>query len=436
MRLLKQGSPEFDQSIAALKLRRHRLMDDLISEVDAAFAAYRSEKEAALIQWASEFDGVELDENNLWIEEDYIKTSHKLISSDIRKAIDHALQRVERFQSELKLASFQSSEEAGVFWGTEIRPLDRVGIYVPGGRANYFMTLLLCAVPARMAGVKDILVATPPKRRLEKPYIDPTLLYLAKLFEIPRILISGSIGGMAALAFGTKRTEPVEKIVGSGGIRASVAKMRLSGFVGVEGFSGPSETAFVCDKSTSLDAIVADIIGKADHDPEAEIFVFHTQEKWLQSLVERLATEVQSLKDQAEQQSIEACIERRLILFQTKDVSKAIDLVNELAPGVVCLAMDNASERVADLRACGSVLLGHFTPPVGLDLVGGASGLVGTMGSASYSVSMSPASFVRRFTVMEFDKDALERFSRESVQLAKEEGFLAHERSFKARLTT
>lgn len=434
MKIFQSETTDFKNHFDDLKKRRERLMDELSTRVDQSIREYREDREAALLRWAKDYDGLQLEEADLWIEEDSIKTSHKLVPSPIRKAIDHAKERVERFQEELRLASFKSSEEQGVFWGTEIRPLDRVGVYVPGGRANYFMTLLLCAVPARLAGVKELIVASPPNRKLEKPYVEPSLLYLAKLFGIPRILLSGSVGAMAALAFGTKKTPRVDKIVGSGGRRAAVAKSRLSGFVGIEGFSGPSETVFICDSSTNIQNIAADIVGKADHDPEAEIFVFQTSNKQTEALIEKLASYVEGLKDPQERTSIQACLEKKTYFYVVKTVDQGIDFANALAPGVLCLAIDGASDWVSKVQACGSLLLGHYTPPVGLDLVGGPSGLVSTMGAASYSVSMSPASFVRRFTVMEFDRSALERFHGESVQLAQEEGFSTHEISFSSRL--
>jgi histidinol dehydrogenase len=434
MKILKSGTREFRDSIQELLDRRGSAIDKFSSEVDAAISVYRQKKEWALCEWSKTYDQVTLEPEELWVSEDAIKNSHKLVSAEIRKALDHTKERVERFQEELKLSSFQSSSEAGVFWGGEIRPLDRVGIYVPGGRANYFLTLLLCAIPARIAGVKELIVATPPKRKLAKPYVDPALLYLAKLLSISKILVSGGVGGLAALAFGTQKSLPVDKVVGSGGLRTSVAKLRLSGYVGTDGISGPSETAFLCDETTDVKRVAADIIGRADHDPEAEILVFHADLKWIESLVQHLAQAVEALRGQSDRESIQECLERRTIFFQTKDLEEAIEYSNQIAPGVVCLSVDEASGLVSKVNACGSLLIGHFTPPVGLDLVGGASGLVGTWGSANYSLSMSPASFVRRFTVMEFDSAALGRFQKEAICLAEEEGFLTHEASFKTRL--
>jgi len=436
MRILRVGTNEFTEKWSSLLRRRERLVDELSAEVESQLQQYRSEREQFLMDAALKYDNLTLTEDSLWVEWDQIKKSHKQISPEVRQAIDHAKDRIERFQVALKLPSFQAEEEAGVFWGTEIRPLESVGIYIPGGSSNYFMTLLLCAVPAKMANVKEIVIATPPKKKLGPPYVDATLLYAAKLFEIQKILLAGSVGALAALAFGTKHSSPVEKIVGSGNRRTAVAKLRLAGFVGTDGLSGPLETAFVCDETSEIKSIAADIVGKADGDPEAEIFLFHHDETWIKSLLNELVETLgrMTMKDgMSEKGSIQKCLERNTNFFLVDNFDQGLKLVNQLAPGILCLPVENASDHLEKVRACGSVLLGNFTPPVGMDLVGGPSGLVTTLGSAAYSVSMSPASFVRRFTVMEFDKMALLRFEKEAVKLAQEEGFRTHEASYRSR---
>src|SRR5690606_36872017 len=140
--------------------------------------------------------------------------AHKLVSPPVRQAVDHTIKRVERFQTEMRRSGFQTQLESGLYWGVEIRALDRVGIYCP---KSYFLTIILCSVPARIAGVQDLLLATPPEKRLGPPFVDPAVLYAAKLFDIDKILVSGGAGALAAMAFGTASTLPVQKIVGPTG---------------------------------------------------------------------------------------------------------------------------------------------------------------------------------------------------------------------------
>lgn len=434
MKILRSGSKEFSWTLNVLNHRRHRIMDEYASSADDEIARYRKEGEASLIAHSLEYDGVSMNESQVIVDPALIKNSHKLISSDARAALDRMKDRIERFQEELKISSFQREEDAGVVWGTEIQPLDRVGIYVPGGRANYFKALLLCAIPARVAGVKEIIVATPPKKSLPAPHIDPTLLYSAKLMDIHQIILGGGVMGLAALAFGTKKTPAVEKIVGSGGKRTMAGKCRLAGYVGIEGFCGPSETAFICDKTSHVKVIAADILARADSDPEAEIFVFHTKEDFVQNLVEELAAGINLLKDQRTRAGVESCLEKNTYFFLVKNISEAFAITNQIAPGVVCLDLKNASDFASEIRSCGSLLIGEYTPSPGMDLVGGPSGPVNTLGTASYSLSISPASFVRRFGLVEYSREALERYSKDAVLLAREVGFTTHENSYKTRV--
>jgi histidinol dehydrogenase len=408
-------------------------MDEYGPAADDLIARYRKEGESGLVAHALEFDGVSITENQIWVDPSAIKNSHKLLSSATRTALDRVKDRIERFHEELKITSFQREEDAGVVWGAEVHPLDRVGIYVPGGRANYFMALMLCAIPARVAGVKEIVVATPPKKNIAAPFIDPTLLYSAKIMDVHEIILGGGVMGMAAMAFGTKKTKAVEKIVGSGGKRTTVGKQRLLGYVGVDGFSGPSETAFVCDKSSNVKVIAADILARADSDPEAEIFVFHTREDFIQTLVEELAAGINQLKDQRTRGGVESCLEKNTYFFLIKNLPEAFSIINQISPGTVCLDLKNASDYSSEIRSCGSLLIGEFTPSPSMDLVGGASGPVNTLGSASHSVSISPASFVRRFGVIEYDQESLARYRKEAVHLAQDIGFTTHEQSYKAR---
>ncbi len=433
MRILKEGSADFELLVSEISQRRWTLLDERAAEVDKTIAVYRQEKEQALLRWADEYDELRLREEDLWVDPDWIKSSHKKVDALVRKAIDSAKSRMERFQDELRLSSMRMNDEAGVYWGTEVRPLDRVGIYVPGGRVNHFMTLLLCGIPAREAGVKELIVATPPKKHLEKPYVDFSLLYCAKLLKIESIVLAGSTGGLCALAFGTKYSPPVQKIVGSGGNLSAVAKMRLMGYVGIDTLSGPLETAFVCDSTTDLFRVAADIVARADLDSQAEIYVFHPDREWHEKLIDQIAVMMQGVRSQEEQISIRQCLDQKTYFFQVKSNRESLRHINRMAPSVLCLVVDGAQDLIPLVDSVGTVLLGHNTPPVGLDIFGAPSGLVNTLGTAQFMMSMSPLSFVRRFTILEMDKSALERHEQESLRLAKEEGFTTHVGTFTAR---
>lgn len=431
MRIIDQSHDNFEESFQNFLNRRQRVQEKYFLEADALIAEYREKKEGALIEFAKRFDHVEIEEAELWVQPDQIRNAHKLVSGKLRQSIDALILRVERFQKELRPSAFQTQEEAGLYWGVEVRPLDRVGIYVPKA---YFLTMILNAVPARIAGVEELLVATPPDKRMGPPFVDPALLYAAKVFEIDKILLAGGVGGLSALALGTQDTEAVQKLVGATSKLGVVAKQRLSSEVGIDGFPGPTEVAFVCDTSSSVRSVAADIVGLSDHNPNAEVFVFHQQERWLQSLIEEIILLIQNLKSHESRDAVRNCLESNTHLLLMKRLEDSFQVVNRLSPGLLCLVLDNAAEHIGRVSSCGSLLLGHYTTPVSLDLIGGATGLVSTLGSASHFSLTTPATFSRQFSVVEIQKEALQRFQKASLELSETEGFMAHEAVFSSRL--
>lgn len=431
MKLIHSHTEDFTELLNRFITRRYEVLDKHSDDVEAVIAAYRTDREVCLIECAKEIDHVELDQDSLFVDENTIKSSHRELSSEIKSAIDATKARVERIQEELKAnSSFQAKEESGVYWGIEVRPIDAVGIYVP---KDSFMNLLLCAVPANIAGVKEIIIATPPNKKFEPYYVAPEILYLAKLFEIEKIILAGGIAGMASLAFGTNKTNPVQKIVGSGGRLTMAAKQNLSGYVGIDGLTGPSETAFVCNQTTPVPPLVSDIIGLAGQNPQAEVLVFGDNPEWMERVLTTLAQHLDKLKS-SNKEKINKCLSTRANFIVVKSIEEGIEYINKIAPGVVCIPIEDASAYTSQISACGSLLLGPSTSPVAMDLIGGATGLVSTFGSALYTNAMSPATFTRRFSVVELEKSALERLQIDSIELNKAEGFENPEDVYQSRL--
>lgn len=431
MKIINYSDEDFEKRIQSHIERRSRILDGLQDEADDIINEYRESGEESLLGFAKRFDHVELEKEELWVDPDQIRNAHKLVSLELRKSVDLTIERVQRFQTEMRPTSFQTEEEAGVYWGVEVRALDRVGVYIPRG---YFLTLVLCAVPARIAGVDELIVATPPVKSFGKPYVDPAILYAAKALNIDKVLISGGVGALAALAFGTDSTPPVEKIVGPSGKLGLAAKQRLNGYVGIDGLIGPAEVAFVCDATSSTESVAADMIGIADRNPEAEIYVFQSKEKWLEALLEEVVNRVQNLKTAETREGVRHCLESNTHLFYMDSFEQTLRYINRLAPGVTCLRTKNAADHIDKITATGSLLLGQYTPPVSLDLIGGAIGLVGTLGAAGFSTLSSPETYVRRFGVVELQKEALLRLQKNSLEMAKAEGFSTYEEVFSSRL--
>lgn len=431
MKIITQDSEFFEERLQDLSSRRERLFDQLAPEVDEIISKLKEEREEALLHFANEFDGVKLGREELWIDPDQIKNSHKFLSVELRQAIEATYARVNRFNQELKPSPFQMQDEEGVYWGVEFRPYDRVGFYVP---RNYFMSLLVGAVPAKLAGVEDLVVATPPVKSLGSPYVHPAILYVCKLLEIDKILVSGGVGALSALAMGLDGFPAVEKIIGPTLRHGMLAKQRLSHLVGIDGFMGPSEIVFVGDKTSSVDVVSADVTAVADHNPDAEIMVFHSQEKWMQNLMDALVKRAEKTKEKDGREGIRSCLEARTSFFLMDNLDSIFSTINRLSPAMVCLMLKDAARYVSSIKRCGAVLLGGFCPPAASDMIGGAVGLLPTLGSSAFFNPTGPAQFLRQIRVLEMDGKALQRMRPDSMLISEVEGFSTRNDVFSSRL--
>jgi len=431
VKIIKQDSEFFEGRLNELISRREKLFDLLAPEVDAIIEKVKTERESALLYYAEDFDGVKLSKEELWIDPDQIKNAHKFLSLELRQAIESAYARVKRFNQELKPSPFQMQDEEGVYWGVEMRPFDRVGFYVP---RNYFMSLLVGGVPARLVGVEDLIVSTPPMKSLGAPYVHPAILYVCKLLEINKVLVSGGVSALTAMAVGLEGFPPVEKIVGPTLRQGMLAKLRLSHLVGIDGFMGPSEIAYVGDKTSSVEVVAADVAAIADHNPDAEIMIFHSQEKWMQNLMDALVKRAERVKEREGRDGIRNCLEARTSFFLMDDLDSIFNAVNRLSPAMVCLMLRDAARYLEFLKRCGAVLLGSYCPPSASDLIGGAMGLLPTLGSSVFFNPTGPSQFLRQLRVLEMDAKALKRLRDDSLLISEVEGFSTRKDVFLTRL--
>ncbi|PIR22322.1 MAG: histidinol dehydrogenase [Deltaproteobacteria bacterium CG11_big_fil_rev_8_21_14_0_20_45_16] len=431
MKIVKMGTEQFLKRQGDLLSRRETIFDRYENEVKVILRKYREISEAALLDYAKDFDHLELKEDQLWIDPDLIRNSHKLLKPQIREGIELVVERVKRFQNEMRLSAFQTQEESGVYWGQELRAYQRVGVYVP---KNYFLTLILCAVPARIAGVEEIIVATPPETHLGAPYVDPSIFYVCKLLGIEKILVSGGVGALAALAYGSASSLPVEKIVGPTNHRGMVAKFLLSRDIGIDGFTGPAEITFLTDHQTNPRMVAADIVAVSDHNPDAQVVVLNNKQEWMESLMDELVQTTEKLKDVGSRHGARSCLEGHTDLIVYEKLEEAIRFCNVTAPAQLSILIKDPAEILPKIHRCGSVVLGAFTPGVSLDIVGGATGLVSTLGSAAFWPATTVRSFLGVFNVVQIEKAALSRLQASSVALAQVEGFTTHPDIFTTRI--
>jgi histidinol dehydrogenase len=312
--------------------------------------------------------------------------------------------------------------------GQEIRPLDRVGVYVPGGRAAYPSTVLMTAVPARVAGVREIVLVTPPRA---DGGVDPVVLAAARLAGVTEGYRVGGAQAIGALAYGTQTIRRVDKIVGPGNVYVALAKSRVFGEVGIDMVAGPSEVVVVADGAADPEAIAADLLAQAEHDPMARSVLLTDAEALVPRVEKALARQLAALPRRA---IAEEAVTRHGALVLMASLEDAVDLANRLAPEHLELLVKVPAPLLSRVRHAGAVFLGGQTPEVVGDYVAGPSHVLPTAGTARFSSPLGVEDFVKRSSVIEYSRSGLVAARSHLATLTNVEGLAGHGRAAEVRL--
>ena len=424
MRRFNFDQPNFAGAFSEFVAERRETPDDVDAVVRDVLAAVRAEGVAALLRFAIEFDKVELTESTLRVTADEIAEGAAACAADVRAAIAFAAARIRAYHERQRPADQHFVDDAGVELGWRWRPLESVGIYVPGGRAAYPSTVLMNAVPAAAAGVERIAMVTPPGR------LQPAVLAAAQAAGVTEIWRVGGAQAVAALAYGAGPIRPVDKIVGPGNAFVTAAKRRVYGVVGIDALAGPSEIVVVADGLNDPDWIAADLLSQAEHDPAAQSILI--------------------TDDPAFATKVEAAVEAQLGALATgrdarlswethgavviAPLDEAPGLVDLIAPEHVEFAIDNP-ERLSDrVRHAGAMFLGRHTPEAIGDYVAGSNHVLPTSRAARFSSGLSLYDFLKRTSIVKCDAEAFARLAPATVALAEAEGLPAHARSAAIRM--
>jgi histidinol dehydrogenase len=381
----------------------------------------------ALIELTERLDGVRLEREQMVVDEATIEKSKSLVRPELIDALEVMAERL-RTTCERQVPTEWFDERPDEMTGELIRPLRRVGIYVPGGRAAYPSSVIMAAVPAQVAGVRDIAVATPPGTGGE--VAEPVLAACAAA-GITEVYRMGGAQAIAALAYGTQTVRPVEKIVGPGNVYVTLAKRLVQGWVGIDSEAGPTEIAIVADDSLPPDAVAADLVAQAEHGPHG----FHVVITWDPALVERVlaALEIAVARHEKPDDVENALIEGgRMILV--RDVEQALETANALAPEHLELAFERADEMLDQVRHAGAVFVGPESPVSVGDYVAGTNHVLPSGGSARWASGLGVQDFVKRIYVSRLQRTSLERLAPHVAALAEAEGLYGHSRAVDARL--
>ena len=384
----------------------------------------RANGDAALREYSEKFDGVKLDDFK--VDQSIIDAAWDNLPEDLKHALLVAKKNITEFHSREIEQGFVDMDTPGITRGQKVTPLARVGLYVPGGTAAYPSTIMMTALPAKIAGVKEIIMVTPP----QKDGINPAVLGAAKLAGVDAVYQVGGAQGVAALAYGTEQIPKVDKIVGPGNIYVATAKRQVFGQVDIDMIAGPSEIGVIADESANPVHLAADLLSQAEHDPRARAIMVTNSEK----LAKLVSDEVERQLSQLPRESIaRPAIENNSYIAVMDSVEDMFTVMNEVAPEHLEIQLPDPMEYMSMVENAGSVFLGRYaSEPLG-DYVGGTNHVLPTSGTAKFSSPLGVYDFVKRISFTQFSRERLQEVAKDITTLARTEGLEAHARAIEVR---
>jgi len=383
----------------------------------------RQRGDAALLDYTLKFDGVRL--SSLEVPGEQITRAHRAVDPDLLSALKLAARRIRAFHTGQKKGLLRDSNAS---MGWRILPLERVGIYTPYGTAPLPSSLLMTVIPARVAGVKEVILATPPGPDGTVP---PPTLVAAGIAGVDRVFSVGGAQAIAALAFGTKSIPAVDKICGPGNIYVLLAKKLLFGVVGIDGLYGPSEVVIIADETANPEYCAADLLAQAEHDPLASAILITTSG----SLADKVNRQVEKqIKDLSRKAVAAESLQNRGMIAVVGTINEAIELANSYAPEHLCLVVENAASYVEQVSNAGCIFVGENSIEVLVDYVAGPSHVLPTEGTARFSSPLNVTDFVKLSTLVNMDKADLKELGPTASTIARAEGLDAHARAVEKRL--
>lgn len=411
--------------IVQLKTRSKKANPQVESSVAEIIAQVQKEGDKAVRDYTIKFDGSMPEKTELTKED--MQLSSKACSTEFLAALSHASENIRNYHERQKQQSWFETKANGVMMGQRIRGLSRVGIYVPGGTAAYPSSVLMNAIPAKIAGVGEIIMATPPAKG-GKP--NPAIMAAALEAGVDRVFQIGGAQAIAALAYGTETIPAVDKIVGPGNIYVATAKKQLYGTVGIDMVAGPSEILILADDTAKPKFLAADLMSQAEHDVLASAILLTTSEKIAAETVKELTRQMAAL---SRREIIEKSLDHYGAIVVCSSMDEAIDFANELAPEHLEVCTKNPMEYLGRIDNAGSVFLGNYAPePLG-DYYAGPNHVLPTGGTARFFSPLSVDTFVKKSSFLYYTKETLSTARHDITVLAKTEGLTAHANSIEVR---
>ena len=383
----------------------------------------RREGDAAVLRYAKLLDGSDL--KDFRVTDAQMAQARASVSKELRESLELAAQRVRDFH-QATMPSEWVDREQGL--GELVRPLDRVGLYAPGGSAAYPSTVLMTAIPARVAGVREVILCTPPQRG---EALNPAVIVAAEIAGVDTLYQVGGVPAIAAMAYGTQSVPKVDKICGPGNVFVAYAKKLVQGQVDIDGVFGPTETIVLADKTANANFCAADLIAQAEHDPLATAILITNSQR----LIDQVDTEVdRMLASQPRGDIAKAALDRQGRVVLVDSLDDAVDLVNRIAPEHLCLLVDDPWSWVGKIKHAGGLFLGEFSPEVMGDYIAGPSHVMPTGGTARFGSALSVHHFLRTMPVVGLSPAEFQKLGQAAVHIANAEGLSGHASAIQVRL--
>ena len=395
--------------------------------VNAIIEEVRANRDAAVFSYTKKFDGADIDAGNILVTEEEIREAYEKVDPKLLSVIRKALVNIRDYHSRQRQNSWFDSQESGIILGQKVTPLARVGVYVPGGKAVYPSSVLMNVIPAKVAGVEQIIMTTPPGAD-GKVY--PSTLVAAKEAGVDAIYKVGGAQAIAAMAFGTESIPKVDKIVGPGNIYVALAKKAVFGYVSIDSIAGPSEILVLADETANPRFVAADLLSQAEHDELASAILITTS----QELAEKVSEEVNGfLKVLSRSDIISKSLDNFGYILVTDSHQEAIDTVDAIAPEHLEIVTKNPFEDMMKVHNAGAIFLGeNSSEPLG-DYFAGPNHILPTNGTAKFFSPLSVDDFVKKSSIIYYSREALSEIHEDIESFAKSESLTAHANSIAVR---
>jgi histidinol dehydrogenase len=428
MKVITNSDRAFGPAMKRITSRGRQGQAAVEKSVRSILDAVERAGDKAVLRFTKKFDRVTLKPAEIRVTPEEIKEAYYRIRKDEGDALRFAAQRITAFHERQRTKTWMYQDNEATL-GQVVTPLDAVGVYVPGGKAVYPSSVLMCAIPAKVAGVRRVVMCTPP----QKGGINPYLLVAADIAGVHEIYRIGGVQAIGAMAYGTKTVPRVDKIVGPGNNYVATAKRLLYGIVGLDMVAGPSELLIVADDNAKPAHVAADLLCEAEHDEDAQVYLVTTSERLAKDVAQIIKIQLKGLQ----REKIAAkSIARHAVAFVVTTMDEAIDVANDIAAEHLSLSVDSPFDYLETIRHAGALFLGRYTPPSVADYVAGPNHVLPTGGTARFFSALSVHDYVKTSNIVYYSREELARVKEHLVRLAHIEGFDAHAKSAQSRFSS